>query len=148
MVTKAEQDASAEAAKQAEKDAKAKEKAQKASWDLFGSFAQLAAQALASSNSIKELGDNLARAGVQWISQMAQNMIGGPLGTLLGGVVQFAGNVLLNREQQLPIKDGALETRVVNLNEMNLQYSAVRDRGEMAFSRHRREEWSAAANGG
>lgn len=144
IITRAEQ----EAAQAAQKNAQGQQQAAKAGFNLFDSLAQLAAQALSSSNSIKELGDNLARAGVNFLAQMANQMIGGPMGTLLGGLIQFGGNMLLNKEEGLPIRDGALETRIVNFKEMNLQYAAVRDRGELAYSRRRREEWASASRGG
>jgi len=143
IITRAEQ----EAAAAADKKEKADQAGAKAGWNLFDALAGLAAQALSSSNSMKELADNLARAGVNFLAQMANQMVGGPMGTLLGGLIQFGGNLLLNPEQSLPIRDGALETRVINLNEMNLQFAAVRDRGELAYSRKRREEWSTAARG-
>jgi chemotaxis protein histidine kinase CheA len=144
IITRAEQ----EAAKAAEKKEKADQAAAKQSWNLMDALANLAAQALSSSNSMKELGDNLARAGVNFLAQMANQMVGGPMGTLLGGLIQFGGNLLLNKESPLPIRDGALETRIVNFHEMNLQYAGVRDRGELAYSRKRREEWSSASRGG
>jgi hypothetical protein len=144
IITRAEQ----EAAQAAEKNAEGQQAAAKAGFDLFGALAGLAAQALSSSNSIKELGDNLARAGVNFMAQMANQMLGGPIGTLAGGIIQFAGNMLLNKEPTLPVRDGALDVRVINLKEMGLQYAGVRDRGELAFSRKRREEWSIAARGG
>jgi hypothetical protein len=144
IITRAEQ----EAAAAAEKNAQGQQAAAKAGFDLFGALAGLAAQALSSSNSIKELGDNLMRAGVNFMAQMANQMLGGPLGTLAGGLIQFGGNMLLNQEQKLPIRDGALETRVVNLKEMGLQYAGIRDRGELAYSRRRREDWASAGRGG
>jgi hypothetical protein len=82
------------------------------------------------------------------MSQMANQMLGGPLGTLAGGLIQFGGNMLLNQEQKLPIRDGALETRVINLPEMPLQYNAVRDRGELSYSKRRNQEWESATRGG
>jgi hypothetical protein len=144
VITAAEQQAAAAA----ENNANAQQAAAQAGQSLFASLTQLIAQSLASANSFKQLTANLEAAGVQFLAQTAQSMVPGPFGALLGGLIQFGGNLLLNREQKLPIKDGAMETRIINLKEMGLMFSAVRDRGEMAFSRQRAELWAAAARGG
>lgn len=99
---------------------------------------------------MKELGDNLMRAGVTWISQFAQNSIGGPLGTLAGGLVQFAGNLLFNKEQPLPVHDGALDVRIINWQDDQRDLAAVRDASQLAARVSRRRDFSLAfaAQGG
>jgi hypothetical protein len=87
---------------------------------------------------MKELTQNLIQAGGQFLSQMATQMIPGPFGTLLGGGIQFAFN-MLGADKALPIKNGAMEVRVVNFSDLYLDMTAIRDRSELAYSKERRD---------
>jgi hypothetical protein len=111
---------------------------------------QLAAQALRSSNSMKELSDNLLKAGVTWLSQFAENTIGGQFGGLAGGLVQFAGNLLFNKDEPLPVHDGALDVRIINWQDDQRDLAAVRDSSQLAARVSRRRDFSLAfaAQGG
>jgi hypothetical protein len=102
-------------------------------------------QALRSSSSMKELTDNLIKGGISLVSQMAQQMIPGPIGGLLGAGIQFVGNMLFHTEEPLPIKDNALEVRVINFSDMALDFVGIRDRSEIAYSRQRRQAWAVGA---
>ena len=123
-----------------EKPAKdAQGKATKKQWEAASALATLAAQALSSSNSLKELGQNAAKAGFDFLSQATSNMVGGPLGTLLGGGISFLGNLLMNHERPLNVKDGAIDVRVINWQDDTRDLAAVRDASQLAFRGKRRQ---------
>ena len=116
-----------------------KGKRKKKEWEAASALATLAANALASSNSLKELGKNAAQAGFDFLSQATANAIGGPLGTLLGGGVSFLGNLLMNQEKPLNVKDGAIDVRVINWQDDTRDLAAVRDASQLAFRGKRRQ---------
>jgi len=106
-------------------------------WTLHESFEQLANSALSGANSLDELKDASLDMIGNLANQLAQNKIGGLGGMLLGGALQFAGNLLFNQEQKLPVKDDALDVRIVEVVENVFDFAAVRDRGQLAFQRDR-----------
>ena len=120
-------------------DKPAKEKATKKHWEAASALATLAAQALSSSNSLKELGQNAAQAGFDFLSQSAANMVGGPLGTLLGGGISFLGNLLMHPQEKLNVKDGAIDVRIINWQDDTRDLAAVRDASQLAYRGKRRQ---------
>jgi hypothetical protein len=122
--------------------------AAKNTWDAGAAMAQFVAQALASSSSMKELGQNLIQAGGQFLAQAAQAMMPGPGGMLLGGLVQFGWNMAFGNEQKLPVHDEAVDVRVLNWPNQGLNYTAVRDLSEQRFARSQRTRFEVFSMAG
>ena len=114
-----------------------KEKAEKAKWDFIESLGQLTNSALAGASSVGELGDAMIGVSGQLGNQFFQNNVGGLGGQLLGGLFQFGINALMNDEQKLPVKDDAMDVRIVEVVDNALDFAAVRDKSQLAFQRER-----------
>lgn len=115
--------------------------------DFLDALAGLTAGALAASHNFTELGQNLLQAAGQLLQQSVVQAIPGPFGQLLGGGLQFLLNMLTYREQALPVRDNAVDVRVINFSDLYLDLAAVRDRSELSFSYQRQQTWAAAARG-
>jgi hypothetical protein len=124
----------------------AKEKVKKESWNLADALMQAAGSALASSSSFRELGENATQAMGSILNQLGSNLAGGgPFGGLVGGLFQFGWNMLTgDGEPKLPIRDNALDTRIINFSDLVMDLASVRDRSELSFQRSRRERWRLA----
>lgn len=114
-----------------------------ATYDVIGALASFAAQALAASSSAKELQANLVQGLGSFLAQSAQQMMPGPLGTLLGGGIQYLFN-RIQADQALPVHDDAVDVRVINFPKAGLEYSAVRDKSELRFARSQRDRYADA----
>lgn len=115
--------------------------------EFIDSIAGMAAGALAASHNFAELGQNLINAAGQIMRLAVTNAMPGPMGQILGGGVQFLFNLLTYREQALPVRDNAVDVRVINFSDLYLDLAAVRDRSELSFSYRRQQQWAAAARG-
>jgi hypothetical protein len=124
---------------------KADQAAAKAGWNLADALLSAAAGALRSSSSLEQLTQNLIQAGGGILDQLATQMLPGQLGNLLGAGVHFLWNMAFAREETLPVKDGALEVRVVNFSDLRLDFASIRDKSEISHSKRRREAWAMAA---
>lgn len=127
-----------------EKEKKQKDKKQKDAWDAGLALAQLANSALMSSSSLKELGQNALQAVPGFLNQLGQAMMPGPGGLLFGGLLGFGANMLLNKDDKLPVNDNAVDVRLVAIRS-GVEFVAVRDRSERSMSAGFRQRWSGAA---
>lgn len=129
----------------AKDSAKGQQQAAKASWNFADAAMTAAGQALAASHSFRELRENGINAIGGLLNQLGANLVGGgPFGTLVGGLFQFGWNLATSSEETLPIKDGAMETRIVNWSDGFLAFANVRDRSERSFNKRFRDEWALA----
>ena len=144
VYTQAQLDAMEAAAREAEK---LQQQMARQKQDFIDSIAGMTAGALAASHNFTELGQNLINAAGQIMRLTVTNAMPGPLGQILGGGVQFLFNMLTYREQALPVRDNAVDVRVINFSDLYLDLAAVRDRSELSFSRQRQQTWAAAARG-
>lgn len=134
-----------QAADAAQKRQQADQGAVQAGWNLVEALTGLAAGALRSSSSLDGLTQSLIQAGGSFIDQLATQMLPGPFGNLLGAGAHFLWNMAFAREETLPVKDGALEVRVVNFSDLRLDFASIRDKSEISHSKRRREAWAMAA---
>ena len=92
---------------------------------------------------------NLIRGLGQMGNRMIVEGMGGIGGYLLGGLFGFGMNLLaanlFRKDQKLPIRDDAMDSRIINWDEAYINYAAVRDQSELSYSRRWRESWAAAA---
>ena len=112
-------------------------------YDVVGALASFAAQALAASSSAKELQANLVQGLGSFLAQSVQQFAPGPLGTLLGGGIQYLFN-RIQADQALPVHDDAVDVRVINFPRTGLEYSSVRDRSEIRYARSQRDRYADA----
>lgn len=119
----------------------------KAGYDLEDAFGQMLNQVLASSGSLKELGQNALQALPQFANQAITGMMPGLGGQLMGGLAAFGLNwaLGLGGDESLPIRDNALDVRVINFSDSYTDYAAVRDRSELSYRQSYMDGWSAAA---
>lgn len=108
------------------------------SMNLLDTFDQMVGSALAGASSMDEFTDSLIRAGGQWLASTVKGMFDGFPGGILSGAIQFGVNTLLNKEETIPINDGAVDTRIVEVNDNVFDLMAVRDRGQLAMQYQRR----------
>lgn len=73
------------------------------------------------------LGANFLSSLPQLAGQLTQN-------PLIQGLLGFAFNTFMRRDQALPSKDNAVDVRVINFPKGGPEYSAVRDKSELAFA--------------
>jgi hypothetical protein len=120
---------------------------EKDKWQLDEAFGQLANSALSGAQSL----DDLAAASVDMIGQLGnqflQNSVGGLGGMLLGGGFQFLTNLLSFNEQELPVRDGALDVRLVEIVDSARDFTARRDATQLSFQAERRRSFDSLRRG-
>jgi hypothetical protein len=131
------QDQLAQLAEQAKKAGDSQQKLADRGLSLLDSFDQMAGSALASAGSIEDFTEAMAKGLARMLGQQIQAGIGGFPGGIIAGGLQFLVNRMFTRDQELPIREGALDTRVINFSDLYLDYTAVRDRSELSASKSR-----------
>ena len=104
--------------------------------------------ALAGANSMNEFTDALIRGAGQMLGQTVKSMFGGFPGGIISGAIQFGVNQLLNGEEPLPVKDGAVDVRLVDINDNAADILTVRDRPQLAMQAARRERFELSLRRG
>ncbi len=100
--------------------------------------------AIISRSNQRNIGQNLGMGLLHMLTSDLSGM--GPLGAIFGALLNFGGNAFLNKEPKLPIREGALDTRVINFKDAGFSYRAVEDSSELAYSRQRRLEWQNSSS--
>jgi len=128
-------------------NAKPKQQRQKAVWELEDAFGDLTNQALSSARSLDELDDSLLQMIGNLGNQLAQNSIPGIGGDLAGGAFQFLTNLLSLDDDKLPVRDGALDVRLVEITDNSRDITARRDSGQLVYDARRRGNFDSLAMG-
>lgn len=116
-------------------------------WKLREAFGELTNSALSGAQSLDDLDDAMldmiGNLGNQW----AQNRMGGLGGQLAGGMFQFLVNQIGFNEEKLPVNDGALDCRIVEIVDDTRDVTARRDSGQLSHQAERRRSFDSLALG-